>query len=208
MNAAVGRTQSISTYTGRLDRSTSFSDSGTMSSAYSPLISKALAFATDAHGSINHVRKYTGEPYIHHPIEVMEIVRTVPHTDEMLAAALLHDTIEDTPVTREDIEREFGEEVAVLVMELTDQCHEGNRATRKAAEAARLGTISPGAQTVKLADFISNTRSIVAGDPGFARVYLREKLRVLAVMRAGDTTLYDQAMALVEDAKTTIDFRP
>lgn len=179
-----------------------------MKTAQSPLVSKALAFATAAHGSINHVRKYTGEPYINHPIEVMGIVQTVPHTDEMLVAALLHDTIEDTPVTREDIEREFGGHVAVLVMELTDQCHEGNRATRMAAEAARLGTISSEAQTVKLADFISNTRSIVAEDPGFARVYLREKLRVLDVMKAGDATLYDHAMALIEDAKTTIDFRP
>jgi hypothetical protein len=77
-----------------------------------------------------------------------------------------------------------------------------------AAEAARLGTISSEAQTVKLADLISNTRSIVAEDPGFARVYLREKLRVLDVMKAGDATLYDRAMALIEDAKTTIDFRP
>jgi (p)ppGpp synthase/HD superfamily hydrolase len=179
-----------------------------MKTAQSPLVSKALAFATAAHGSINHVRKYTGEPYINHPIEVMGIVQTVPHTDEMLVAALLHDTIEDTPVTREDIEREFGGHVAVLVMELTDQCHEGNRATRMAAEAARLGTISSEAQTVKLADFISNTRSIVAEDPGFARVYLREKLRVLDVMNAGDPTLYERAMALIEDAKTTIDFRP
>lgn len=164
----------------------------------SPLVARALAFATEAHASIDHVRKYTGEAYINHPIEVMEIVRGVPHNDEMLAAALLHDTIEDTPVTRDDIEREFGEKVAVLVMELTDQCHEGNRAARKAAEAARLGTISPEAQTVKLADFISNTRSIVEHDPGFAKVYLREKANVLAVMTSGDASLYEQAGGLIE----------
>lgn len=174
----------------------------------SPLVEKALNFATEAHGSIGQTRKYTGEPYINHPIEVMEIVRTVDHTDEMLAAALLHDTIEDTPVTRDDIDREFGPQVASLVMELTDQCHEGNRATRKAAEAARLGAISPEAQTVKLADFISNTRSIVERDPGFAMVYLREKLRVLAVMKDGDPSLYAQAIGQIEDAKESIGFRP
>ncbi|MDG2514818.1 HD domain-containing protein [Sphingobium sp. WW5] len=138
---------------------------------------------------------------------MMEIVRRIPHTDEMLAAALLHDTIEDTATTREDIAREFGEPVAALVMELTDQCHDGNRATRKAAEAKRLGTISPNAQTVKLADFISNTQSIVAGSPGFAKVYLREKLQVFSVMTGGDPNLYRQAMALIEDAKTSIGFR-
>ncbi|MBB4859608.1 (p)ppGpp synthase/HD superfamily hydrolase [Novosphingobium chloroacetimidivorans] len=170
---------------------------------------RALAFATEAHGSINHVRKYTGEPYINHPIEVMEIVRTAAHhTDEMLAAALLHDTVEDTPVTQEDIEHEFGPAVGKLVLELTDQCHKGNRATRKAAEAARLGTISPEGQTVKLADLISNSRSIVAHDRGFAFVYLREKVRILDAMRDGDPGLYAEARRLVADAQTSIGFRP
>src|SRR3546814_13925981 len=79
----------------------------------------------------------------------------------MLAAALLHDTIEDTSVTQEDINREFGPTIAKLVMELTDQCHEGNRAARKSAEAVRLSSVSRDAQTIKLADFISNTRSIL-----------------------------------------------
>lgn len=179
-----------------------------MSRDLPPLVSKALEFASYAHSSIDHRRKYTGEPYIHHLIEVMEIVRSIPHTDEMLAAALLHDTIEDTQTTREDIAREFGEPVAALVMELTDQCHNGNRAARKAAEAVRLGTISPEAQTLKLADLISNTRSIVVGSPGFAKVYLREKLQVLALMTEGNPDLYRRAMALIEDAKTSIGLRP
>lgn len=174
--------------------------------ALSPLVAKALEFATYAHGSINHVRKYSGEPYINHPIEVMGIVKSVPHTDEMLAAALLHDTIEDTAVTLDDLKREFGNDVAAMVLELTDQCHDGNRATRKAAEAARLATISTDAQTVKLADFISNTQSIVTNDPGFAKVYLREKLQVLTNMTKGDRKLYDRAMALIEEATTTIGF--
>jgi (p)ppGpp synthase/HD superfamily hydrolase len=189
-----------------VDKLTDFAKDEGMNSARSPLVSKALAFATEVHGNINHVRKYVGEPYIYHPIEVMQIVSGVPHTVEMLAAALLHDTIEDTPVTREDIDREFGQKVAALVMELTDQCHEGNRATRKAAEAKRLGTISPDAQTVKLADFISNTRSILQYDPAFAMVYLREKSQVLAVMTSGDTSLYQQAINLIEGAVTTIKF--
>jgi (p)ppGpp synthase/HD superfamily hydrolase len=190
----------------QLDRIGQVIESMKMKAAHSPLVSKALAFATRWHGSINHVRKYTGEPYINHPIEVMEIVRSVPHTNEMLAAALLHDTIEDTPVSREDIASEFGEDMAVLVMELTDQCHDGNRAARKVAEAARLATISAQAQTVKLADLISNTRSIVRHDPGFAKVYLREKSRVLAVMTAGDPSLHERAARLLEEAAETIDF--
>lgn len=168
------------------------------------IVSRALAFAHDAHGRIGQVRKYSGEPYIRHPIEVMEIVRTVPHTEAMLAAALLHDTVEDTAVEQVDIEREFGPTIAALVLELTDQCHSGNRAARKSAEARRLGTISPEAQTIKLADLISNTRSIIEHDPGFARVYLREKLQILQVMTAGDPALAAQANSQIDDAKLTI----
>jgi (p)ppGpp synthase/HD superfamily hydrolase len=170
----------------------------------SPLVSQALAYASKAHGSINHVRKYTDEPYINHTIEVMEIVSQVPHTAEMLAAALLHDTIEDTCVTQQDIEREFGPSVAKLVMELTDQCHEGNRAARKSAEAARLAKVSCEAQTIKLADLISNTRSIVHHDPGFAKVYLREKAQLLAVMASGDKALHKLAVSLTEGTDPTV----
>lgn len=179
-----------------------------MSSTQSPLVSKALAYAAAAHGSIDHVRKYTGEPYIHHPIEVMEIVSSVPHTEDMLAAALLHDTIEDTSVTQEDINREFGPTIAKLVMELTDQCHEGNRAARKSAEAVRLSTVSRDAQTIKLADFISNTRSILRHDPGFAKVYLKEKAQVLAVMTLGDACLHSLATSLTECAEATAEWMP
>jgi guanosine-3',5'-bis(diphosphate) 3'-pyrophosphohydrolase len=173
------------------------------------LVSRALDFATQAHAGLRQIRKYTGEPYIEHPIEVMGIVKTAArYSDVMLAAALLHDTIEDTPVTRGDVEHEFGAEVAQMVWDLTDQCHEGNRAARKAAEAARLGTIPADTQTVKLADIISNTASIVTHDPGFAMKYLREVLRALEVMTQGDAGLHARAMAQIEDAKETIGFRP
>ncbi|HEX7857528.1 MAG TPA: HD domain-containing protein [Sphingobium sp.] len=170
----------------------------------SDLVERAMVFAANAHGGIGQVRKYTGEPYINHPIEVMELVKTAAHfSDDMLAAALLHDTVEDTPVTQEDIERVFGPSVASLVHELTDQCHVGNRATRKSAEAARPATISPEAQTVKLADLISNSRSILEHDPGFARVYIQEKARVLEVMTAGDASLYRQARMMIASSTKT-----
>ena len=62
------------------------------------IVEKAIKYATEAHG--DQKRKYTGEPYITHPIAVMEIVKTVAHTKEMLAAAVLHDVIEDTNLNR------------------------------------------------------------------------------------------------------------
>ena len=73
-------------------------------------LEKAIQFATKAHEG--QVRKYTGEPYIVHPLAVMETVATVEHTDEMLMAAVLHDTVEDCDVTLDDIVTEFGEIVA------------------------------------------------------------------------------------------------
>src|SRR3546814_18386581 len=125
-----------------------------MSSTQSPLVSKALAYAAAAHGSIDHVRKYTGEPYIHHPIEVMEIVSSVPHTEDMLAAALLHDTIADTAVTQEDINREIRTKIATQVMDLTDQCPESNRSARKPEEAVRLSGVSRYSQTHKMSHLL------------------------------------------------------
>ena len=75
-------------------------------------IEKAIQFATEAHEG--QIRKYTGEPYIVHPLAVMETVSTVEHTDEMLMAAVLHDTVEDCDVTLDDIVSHFGPIVADL----------------------------------------------------------------------------------------------
>lgn len=165
-------------------------------------VRRALKFATDAHGAINHVRKYTGEPYIVHPIEVMTIVASVPHTKEMLMAALLHDTVEDTPVTIEDIQVEFGDEVATLVGWLTDVSKptDGKRVVRKAIDRQHTADAPAEAQTVKCCDLISNTKSIVANDPNFAIVYLEEKGKLLEVMTKADPTILAVARKLYEEA--------
>jgi|TARA_Y100000310_G_C20621718_1_gene783696 (p)ppGpp synthase/HD superfamily hydrolase len=165
----------------------------------SNVIDRAIEFATLAHRG--QVRRYTGEPYIVHPVEVMEIVSTVSDDSEVLAAALLHDTVEDTPISLQDIRYEFGDRVAGLVDQLTDRSRpeDGNRKARKEIDRVHLSTASPEAQTVKLADLISNTRSIVEHDPVFAKVYMREKLLLLDVLHRGNKLLFDRAMKLVED---------
>lgn len=165
----------------------------------SDLESRARIFATEAHGRIDQRRKYTNEPYINHPAAVAEIVRAVPHTPEMLAAAWLHDTVEDCPdVSLSKIMELFGGEVATLVSWLTDASipSDGNRATRRAIDRAHTAQASPSAKTVKLADLIDNTRNIVALDPSFAKVYLEEKRLLLEVLKEGDPTLWAQAFAL------------
>jgi (p)ppGpp synthase/HD superfamily hydrolase len=162
-------------------------------------VERARVFATAAHSAVGQLRKYTNEPYIVHPAEVVSIVRSVPHTEAMLAAAWLHDVVEDTGVTIETVRAEFGAEVADLVSWLTDvsRPEDGNRAHRKAMDREHTAAAPAEAQTVKLADLISNTRSIMAHDPKFAVTYLEEKRALLAVMTRGDAGLHAQASELV-----------
>jgi (p)ppGpp synthase/HD superfamily hydrolase len=166
------------------------------------MVEKARVFATAAHAACGQLRKYTYEPYIVHPAEVVSIVKTVEHTDEMLAAAWLHDVVEDTGVTLETVRVEFGAEVAELVGWLTDVSRpdHGNRAARKAIDRAHSAAAPAAAQTVKLADLISNTRSIMAHDEKFAKTYLEEKRLLLAVMTKGDATLMAEAKKNVGSA--------
>lgn len=159
------------------------------------IVEKAKEFATRKHAEVNQVRKYTGEPYINHPAEVVDIVKTVPHDDTMLAAAWLHDTVEDTSTTLDEIEREFGLVVAAYVEGLTDVSisSDGNRARRKSIDRNHTAKAMPEAKTIKLADLISNSASIVERDPKFAKVYLAEKKLLLDVLKDGDQTLWQRA---------------
>lgn len=168
------------------------------------LINRALIFATGAHGQQR--RKYTGEPYINHPVAVAEIVRSVPHTQEMIAAAILHDTVEDTGTPLNAIYAEFGVGVSALVDWLTDisRPEHGNRATRKAIDRAHIAAAPPEAKTIKLADLIDNSASIMEHDPSFAAVYLREKAALLEVLRDGDAVLWDRASAVVSAGLPTV----
>ena len=156
-------------------------------------VEQALVFATAAHAG--HTRKYTGQDYIVHPIAVAGLVSTVPHTDAMLAAALLHDTVEDAGVELDRIREQFGQDVAELVDWLTDvsRPEDGPRAVRKAIDRQRKAGAPAAAQTLMLADMIDNGRTIAQHDPAFARVYLPEKALLLDVLRAGDRTLWARA---------------
>lgn len=160
------------------------------------MVERARMFATAAHAAVGQLRKYTFEPYIVHPAEVAEIVAGVGGSDAQVAAAWLHDTVEDTGVTLELIRKEFGDEVSTLVGWLTDVSRpdHGNRAARKAVDRAHTASAPAEAQTIKLADLICNTKSIVAHDPEFARVYLAEKRALLEVMTKGDARLRERAM--------------
>jgi (p)ppGpp synthase/HD superfamily hydrolase len=161
------------------------------------LIEQARTFAIAAHG--DQKRRYTGEPYVTHTQEVAAIVEAAGGDEAMVAAAHLHDVIEDTPATCAEVNAGFGADVADLVMAMTDQVplSFGNRKVRKRAESERLGGCDGRVQTIKLADIISNTASITQHDPGFARIYLAEMRHLVALLTLGDRRLQERARLAV-----------
>ena len=160
------------------------------------MIDSAIAFAALAHAG--QVRKYTGEPYVVHPIEVMTLVHLHGGTEEMKVAAVLHDVLEDTAVSPREIERRFGSLVLSYAQGLTDPLVEGNRAKRKAAALEWLATQCAEVQTIKCADLISNTRTITQHDPKFAELYLVEKAALLEVLTLADPELRNKAYQQVK----------
>jgi guanosine-3',5'-bis(diphosphate) 3'-pyrophosphohydrolase len=149
------------------------------------IVQKASLFAAQAHSGQR--RKYTGEPYFAHLTSVAQIAVRAGADEATVAAAYLHDTLEDTSTTYEQLVAEFGREVADLVVELTNVYSSKayphlNRRTRKALEAQRLAQISPRAKLVKRADIEDNSATIEARDPDFAQVYLAEKAAELAAL--------------------------
>lgn len=148
-----------------------------------PLLDRAEAFAARKHAT--QKRMFSDEPYIVHLMAVAELVRSIGASETMIAAALLHDTLEDTATTVAELEQEFGPDVTGLVIELTNVFPTGRadtRAVRKAKEALRLAGVSADAQTIKVADLIDNVATVAERNPAFAKVYLKEKAALLAVM--------------------------
>lgn len=142
------------------------------------ILEKALHFATQAH--LFQKRKYTDEEYIVHPVEVKTILEYSGFTNtNLLAAALLHDTIEDTNTTVTKLIETFGYSITAIVLELTEPKHEGNRKLRKELELERIRNISFAGKTIKLADLMSNTVSIAKYDLKFFEVYGREAMDLL-----------------------------
>jgi (p)ppGpp synthase/HD superfamily hydrolase len=163
-------------------------------------IERAELFAAAAHMAAGQVRKYTGEPYHVHPREVAVIVQRRGGDNAQVMAAHLHDVVEDTYVTLDQISEFFGADVANLVGWLTDisKPTDGNRAERKAIDRAHTAQAPVRAKMIKLADLISNTKSIVEHDQAFAKVYLEEKrLLLVEALHDGDAVLLARAWAQV-----------
>lgn len=155
---------------------------------------RARSFAIAAHARVEHVCRYTGEPYIVHPARVVELLHSVQHTECMRAAVWLQDTIRDTGVKPETLERLFGAEVAEMVVMISDVSHpeDGNRAQRKAIDRAHLARATAPAKTVKLAQLIDLACTVFMHDRAFTPVFVREKAAWLEVLEGGDPLLWRQ----------------
>lgn len=166
------------------------------------------AFAREAHG--DQQRKFADEPYIRHPIRVMELCREYTSDLPVLSAALLHDVLEDTAVTEDELsaylhevmQPEDARKTLMLTVELTDvfvkkNYPKWNRRKRKDAEAARMSKVSAPAQTIKYADIIDNCIDISNSSSDFMPKFLHECRALLKVMDKGDPGLRQRAQATV-----------
>jgi myo-inositol-1(or 4)-monophosphatase len=127
------------------------------------ILDRAIIFAVKAHSGTE--RRGKGYPYIVHPMEAVEIVSTMTDDQELLAAAALHDTVEDTGVTVDQIREEFGDRIASLVADESDEMpigisEENSWHSRKKAAIDRLSKASRDAKVVALGDKLSNMRAI------------------------------------------------
>ena len=125
----------------------------------------AARFAAEKHAGQKR-KGDAGEPYINHLIEVAELAASSSDMldENLIVAAFLHDAVEDVEVTPQEIEEKFGADVAGLVLELTDD-KSLPKQVRKALQVQNAPKKSPRAQTLKLADKISNLRAILSSPP-------------------------------------------
>lgn len=125
------------------------------------LVARARRLALAAHGE----QRYGADPYRVHLEHVVEVLMRFAHDDVMQAAAWLHDTVEDTGLTIDEVAAEVGPEVAAIVAAVTDEPG-ANRAARKAATLVKLAAAGRAARAVKLADRIANVEASIAHGRG------------------------------------------
>ena len=182
------------------------------------LLDKAIIYAVKAHS--NTERRGKGFPYIVHPMEAMEIVATITPDQDLLAAAALHDVVEDTDCTIEDIRAEFGDRIASLVAseseeEVKGMSEEASWHMRKQAVIDRLAAASHDSKIVSLGDKLSNMRAIARdydeiGDELWKRFHTTDPkehewhYRGLAasLSELSDTAAYKEFVSLIDKVFT------
>lgn len=124
---------------------------------------RAIEFATDAHKA--QKRKASGDPYIIHPIRVLRVLSEAGITDDtVLIAAVLHDVVEDTSVTLDEIHKIFGKRVANFVYEVTNN-PDLSKIDKKKAQITKAPNMSVGAKLIKMADMTDNLSDLLEYPP-------------------------------------------
>jgi len=171
-------------------------------------------FAREAHG--DQQRKYEPGPYIIHLVRVKNICLEYVKDDTIAAAALLHDVLEDTAITKQELfdflqplAGNRAQRVLDLVVELTDiytkdNYPQWNRRKRKTREAERLSQISPEGQTIKYADILDNSATISKAEGDFAEVYLAEARTLMNAMQKGNQALRTRVLESVNKSIDTL----
>tara|TARA_B100001093_G_C26792541_1_gene999621 strand:- start:51 stop:563 length:513 start_codon:yes stop_codon:yes gene_type:complete len=166
------------------------------------IVDNAQYFAIAAHGAIGQKRKYSNDDYIVHPQRVAKIVETYGGTNSMIAAAWLHDVLEDTQVSYDTMYDVFGSVITGMVVGLTDVSvpSDGNRKARKNLDRLHTANATADSQFIKCADIMDNAFDIYDCDPNFWKVYKAEMLMVLDVMRkeVKEKTIWKRALEVVE----------
>ena len=171
-----------------------------------PEFLKAASFAAKKH--ISQKRKGNdAAPYINHPLEVANLLANVGQIEDydVLIAAVLHDTIEDTDTSKEEITELFGKEVCEMVLEVTDD-KSLPKAERKEKQVEHAPNLSKGAKLIKLGDKISNIRDVMENPPdGWSDARRLEYVdwgeRVIAGVRGTNENLEKHFDELVKKAK-------
>ena len=168
-------------------------------------IYKSIRFATKKHEG--QFRKYNEEPYVIHPYRVVYKLIMLDSelvTEPMLLAAMLHDTIEDTDTTEEELRIEFGPTVARLVQEVTNPSKGSklSRAEKKKMDRDHLAVVSTEAKFIKLADRIDNLESMYDAPEDFKILYIKESKMLLEVLRGVSVPLeaaYEKVLEELEE---------
>lgn len=169
------------------------------------VVRAAYDLAATAHSQ--QVRRYSGDPYFTHCLEVAELVQSaVGCTPDMVAAALCHDVIEDTKYHEDAVRAVIGSKATSLVKQVTKPHFRGKklRAEKQAIILRHLKLATPRAQTIKYCDILSNISGLVDLDPEFARIYLPEKRVQLQEMHLGDERLRERANAALKNEEAAL----
>jgi (p)ppGpp synthase/HD superfamily hydrolase len=152
-----------------------------------PRTRAALAFADSQHAGQR--REVDGAPFVTHPLEVAGLLEEAGYPDHVVAAGVLHDVLEDTDATRDDLAERFGEDVAELVSAVTDDPSIEDHTERKAALRRQVAGAGPDALAIYAADKISKARELRqrASRGGFDRE------------AAGKLHHYDESLVMLED---------